>query len=114
MRFGARSEAPRRRGTTSSRINSLNNNATMADASTTLSVAVFAGQPRRFVAALKTELADPGRSFVDGQFAPRNAGRRIDQRPQFALQRTMIGFAALAKQRDLLLQYCSVTQHKQS
>jgi hypothetical protein len=55
-----------RRGTTCSRVSSLNNNATTADASTTLSVAVFADQPHRFVAALKTEFAHRDRYLIDG------------------------------------------------
>jgi hypothetical protein len=75
----------------------LNNKATMTEASTTLSVTVFANQPNRFVAALKTELARFGGNFVDGQFARQAAGGRLYQRPQFALERAMIGLGALAE-----------------
>ncbi len=46
MKLGARRVASRSRETILSRVRSLNSNATIADASTTLSVTIFSDQPR--------------------------------------------------------------------
>jgi hypothetical protein len=42
-------------------------NATIAEASTTLSVTVFADEPRRFVPSREIEARDPGDDFVNPQ-----------------------------------------------
>jgi hypothetical protein len=102
-RLGARSEAPRSPATTVSRANSLNSNATMADASTTLSVTVFADQPRRFVPPREIKLTDPFGNLVIGQPARRGPCRLVDHGPQFALQLAMIGLGALAQPLHLFL-----------
>src|SRR5258708_4747316 len=95
MRLGWR-VASRSRGTISSRFSSLNSKATIADASTTLSVTVFADEPRCFVPPRETESAYPGDDFVNSKPA-RRPRRLVDQRPQFALQRPMVGFGAFAQ-----------------
>src|SRR5205807_9313472 len=88
-----------------SRVRSSNKSATMAEASTTLAVTVFADQPRRLVAALEAELADSGRDLLDRKLARRRPGRLLNERAQFALQRAMIGLGALAQPRHLLLRH---------
>ena len=80
MRPGAHRVAPRSRRAISSRLNSLKSNATMADASTTLSFTVFADEPRRFVSPGQTETAHSRDDFVHGE-RPLRPGRFVDQRP---------------------------------
>src|SRR5271170_4264505 len=104
MRLGARRVASRSRGTISSRFSSLNSKAAIADASTTLSVTVFADEPRRFVPPREIEAAHSGDDFVNAKPA-RRPGRLVDQRPQFALQRPMVGFGAFAQPPQLLLRH---------
>src|ERR1700722_9199243 len=101
MRLGARRVALRRRATISSRFSSLNSNATIADASTTLSVTVFADEPRRFVPPREIEARDPRDDLVHPKPAWRPR-RLVDQRPQFALQRPMVGFGTFAQPPDLV------------
>src|ERR1700722_19468293 len=101
IRLGARGVATRRRGTISSRLKSLNSKATIADASTTLSVTVFADEPRRFVPPRKIKAPHSGDDFVNSEPAQR-PGRLVDQRPQFALQRPVVGFGAFAQPPHLV------------
>src|SRR5580693_878904 len=102
MRLGARRVAPRSRGTISSRLRSLKSKATTADASTTLSVTVFADEPRRFVSPHQTEAAHFRDDLVNRQRAG-SSGRFVDQRPQFALQRPVVGLCAFAQAPHLIL-----------
>ena len=74
----------------------------MADASTTLSVTVFADEPRRFVAPPKIKTPHSGDDFVNSKPARRPC-RLVDQRPQFALQRPMVGFGAFTQPPYLVL-----------
>src|SRR5580693_9313239 len=102
MRLGAWRVASRSRGTISSRVSSLNSKATTADASMTLSVTVFADEPRRFVPPREIKPPHPSDDFVNSKPA-RRPGRLVDQRPQFALQRPMVGFSAFAQPPHLVL-----------
>jgi hypothetical protein len=79
-------------------------NATIAEASTTLSVTVFADEPRRFVPSREIEARDPGDDFVNPQPTWRRRSL-VDQRPQFALQRPMVSFGALAQPPDLVFRH---------
>src|ERR1700722_20300498 len=101
MRLGARRGASRRRGTLSSRFSSLNSKATIAVASTTLSVTVFADEPRRFVPPREIKAPHSGDDFVNSEPAQRPR-RLVDQRPQFALQRPTVGFGAFAQPPHLV------------
>src|SRR5271155_6133099 len=102
MRLGARRVAPRSRETISSCFSSLNSKATIADASTTLSVTVFADEPRCFVPPREIKPPHSGDDFVYSEPA-RRPRRLVDQRPQFALQRPMVGFGAFAQPPHLVL-----------
>ena len=99
---GVQRTAAQRR-TTSSRLNSLNSTATTADASTTLSLTIFADQPSRFVPPRQTEIAHSRDNLVNAKPASRGFRRMVDQRPQFALQRPVIGLGSLAQALHLLL-----------
>src|ERR1700722_11480497 len=83
MRPGARRGASRSRGTT-------------------LSVTVFADEPRRFVPPREIEPPHSGDDFVNSEPA-RRPRRLVNQRPQFALQRPMVGFGAFAQPPHLVL-----------
>jgi hypothetical protein len=104
MKLGARRVASRSRETILSRVSSLNSNATIADASTTLSVTIFSDQPRRVVPPHEIEPAHSSDDFVNCELA-RRPGRLIDQRPQFALRRPMVGLDAFAQPSHLLLRH---------
>ena len=60
---------------------------------TTLIVTVFPDEPLSFVSPHKAETVRFRDDFVDRQLA-RRSRRLVDERPQFALQRPMVGLGA--------------------